>query len=250
LRKKTSYRFFLFALCLLTCVARAETISGNCSILEKPHGAEQFSLVPGTEVHCSMPAKGWCMVLFKAFIDKKYVYDGIRIRNQARIRNAAGKNVGRVLTDMNPYRTIIENDTCFVMEMAGYIEVMCIEDTSIVEHSIEKLYAKQDSLLGIAVFNRHLREFAYTQWVSKGPFYSFLLKETDIVNSKPGLRVAVIFDRDKAVAILHRRKLHIQAFESAMHTQRYSLVYLGRFSEAYKKQVADLFLPEADSLYE
>lgn len=235
---------FLFALTL-----RAETISGNCSIMSKPFGDAQFQLIPGTTVDCSAPDKGWCMILFKAYIDKKYVYDGIKILHNARIRDAKGKHAGRVETDMNPYRTIDENDTCFIMEIAGYIEVSCIEDTSVVEHELEKLYKNKDSLLSISVFNQHLRDFKYEQWMSNTTLYSFLLKETDIVNPKPGLRVILIFDKDKAVAILHKRKLSIKSFESVTTTPRYSLIYLNSFNEAYKKKVADAFLEKVDSLY-
>ena len=236
-------KFFCFLLIIpFSFCAKAETISGNCSIFDTPFGIDQFHLNPGTTVDCSVPNKGWCMILFKAFIDKKDVYDGIKILANARIKNEAGKNIGRVAVDMNPYRTIIENDTCFIMEIAGYIEVSCIEDTSVVEHELEKLYVRNDSLYSISAFNKHLHHFNYVQWISNGNLYSFLLKETDIVNPKPGLRVVIIFDRDKAVAILHKRSLHIRNFESTTTTQRYSLVYLSSFNEAYKRTIAETFL--------
>lgn len=244
------WRKALVLLAWLPLILHAETITGNCSIMDQPNGKEQFTLAAGTTVACSQPQKGWCMILFKGYIDKKWVYDGIRILDHARIRDAKGKHIGRVTHAFNPYRTISENDTCFIMEIAGYIEVVCIEDTSIVEHEIEKLYKGSDSLLSITQFNKHMREFGYKQWVGSGTFYSFLLMETDLATTKPGLRVAIIFDRDKAIAILHRRKLQVQSFESAMHGPRYGLIYLGRFSESYKKQVADLYLHEAESLYE
>ena len=244
---RNKLRILLF-LSLFPFAARTETISGNCDIVDKPFGENQFHLNPGTTVDCSAPNKGWCMILYKAFIDKKYVYDGIKILANARIRNEKGKNIGRVNVDMNPYRTITENDTCFIMEIAGYIEAGCIEDTSVVEHELEKIYRNNDSLFSISVFNAHLRDFKYEQWVSKENIYSYLLKETDIVNPKPGLRVVIIFDKDKAVAIFHKRTLHIRTFESVTRTQRYSLVYLNNFNEAYKKKIAEIFFRQAEGL--
>ena len=226
----------------------AETISGNCEIFNIPFGESLFQLNTGTTIDCSAPQKGWCMVLFKAFIDKKYVYDGIKILANAKIKNENGKNIGRVFVDMNPYRTITENDTCFIMEIAGYIEASCIEDTSVVEHELEKMYVKNDSLFSVSSFNKHLHNFNYVQWISSENMYSFLLTENDIVNPKPGLRVIIIFDRDKAIAILHKRILHIRNFESNTTTQKYSLVYLSNFNEAYKKKVAEKFLHFADDL--
>jgi len=240
--------FFLLFTISIYISANAETISGNCPIQDKPFGENLFQLNPGTTIDCSAPIKGWCMVLYKAFIEKKYVYDGIKILANARIKNEFGKNIGRVFVDMNPYRTILENDTCFIMEIAGYIEASCIEDTSVVEHELEKMYVKNDSLFSISMFNKHLRDFKYVQWISNENLYSFLLKETDIVNPKPGLRVVIIFDRDKAVAILHKRKLQIKNFESNTNTQRYSLVYLSSFNQQYKKKIAELFLRPAEEL--
>ena len=122
---KTFFKI-LISILSFTFYANAETISGNCFIFDKPFGENQFQLNPGTTVDCSIPQKGWCMILFKAFIEKKYVYDGIKILANARIKNENGKNIGRVFADMNPYRTITENDTCFIMEIAGYIEAGCI----------------------------------------------------------------------------------------------------------------------------
>ncbi|MEI6507332.1 MAG: hypothetical protein WCO54_02540 [Bacteroidota bacterium] len=238
--------FLLFS--ILSLSIRAEVITGNCYILDKQFGENQFQLNPGTIVDCGAPKNGWCMVLYKAFIEKKYVYDGIKIYANAKLRNEKGKVTGKVYKDMNPYRTILENDTCFVMEIAGFIEVCCIEDTSIVEHELEKIYFKKDSLLNISVFNKHLKDFKYTQWISKDKLYAFLLKETDIINPKPGLRVVIIFDKDKAVAILHNRPLKIGKFESVTNTQRYSLIYLWSFAESYKKQIAEIFLRESDNL--
>ena len=244
---KTIFKI-LISILSFTFYANAETISGNCFIFDKPFGENQFQLNPGTTVDCSIPQKGWCMILFKAFIEKKYVYDGIKILANARIKNENGKNIGRVFADMNPYRTITENDTCFIMEIAGYIEAGCIEDTSVVEHELEKLYIKNDSLFSISSFNKHLLNFKYEQWISKDNLYSYLLKETDIVNQKPGLRVVIIFDKEKAIAILHKRSLHIRNFESAITTQRYSLVYLSSFNENYKKKIAETFLKFANDL--
>jgi hypothetical protein len=239
----------VISLFLLSFALSAETITGNCAAADQPFGKEQFQLIPGTDVDCSVPEKGWCMILFKGYIDKKYVYDGIKILSNARILDEKGKKVGKVYTDMNPYRTIEENDTCFIMEIAGYISASCIEDTSVVEHEIEKLYFQKDSLLTISAFNKHLHEFNYQQWASNGTLYSYLLKETDIINPKPGLRVIIIFDKDRAVAILHKRKLQIKTFESTATMPRYSLVYLSSFNEAYKKKIADTFLQRAEELY-
>jgi hypothetical protein len=242
-------RFYLILFIFFVSVSlNAETISGNCAIQDKPFGENQFQLNTGTKVDCSIPQKGWCMILYKAFVDKKYVYDGIKILANARIRNEFGKNIGRVFMDMNPYRTITENDTCFIMEIAGYIEASCIEDTSVVEHELEKMYVKNDSLFSISSFNKHLHDFNYVQWISTENLYSYLLKETDIVNPKPGLRVVIIFDRDKAIAILHKRNLRIRNFESNTTTQKYSLVYLSNFNEAYKKKVSEKFLHFANDL--
>jgi hypothetical protein len=239
----------IFTILSLTYSSYAETIIGNCEIFDKPFGESQFQLVPGTTVYCSVAQKGWCMILYKAFIEKKYVYDGIKILKNAKLKSAQGKSIGKVFLDMNPYRTIDENDTCFVMEIAGYIEVSCIEDTSVVEHGLEKLYKNNDSLLSISSLNGHLKEFNYLQWINKETMYSFLLKETDIVNPKPGLRVVIIFDKDKVVAILHKRLLHVNTFESSIKTEKYNLVFLGNFNEAYKKKIADTFLSAADELY-
>jgi hypothetical protein len=226
--------------------AQAERIGRLCNVAVKERGEEQFSVYEGTPVQALAPGKLQTRVLLRAWIRKKYVYDGIRILAGAKLYNGQGRETGRVHTDHLPFRSIEENDTAYIMELSGFVRNECIDPNSLPEPALEKVLQKS-LLLDSAM--HHLVSFGYTAWKHDSLFTSYLIPEPDIVQARPGIRIVAVFANGKAVAVFNRRGITYSGYESVAVGGRYSLVYLGSFDESFKKKLSALFIPAIESLY-
>jgi hypothetical protein len=233
--------------CRLACFG--ETMISICYVADKPFGEAMFTLYEGTQVACGVMEKGWGQVLFKAWIKKEKVYQGIRILQGAKLYNSRGKECGRVLVEMNPYRTIEENDTCYMMEVAGFGQADCIDPASVVEKQLGLIFRQPLISFPIDSFMGHIIEFGYERWRGDSTIESYLLMETDIVKPRPGIRVVLVFEGGRAVAVFYKRPIVIRHFEAVAVTPRYSLLYLGSFNETFKKRMSDILIPHIDALY-
>lgn len=240
---------FIFFIQFFSLHLSGETLLSLCYLTDKPNGKDLFNLKAHTRVACGLVDKGQVQVLFKAFIRTKDVYDGIRILAGARFYDQSGKEQGRALADMLPYRTIEENDSGFTMEVAGYARASCIDPASVVENDLRRLFQANVLSYPLDSFKTHIARFGYLPWLKNKQFISYVLMETDIVKARPGIRVVLVFEGDRAVAVFHDRGLKFERFESVAITSKYSLVYLGSFDESFKKQISDLMIPTIDALY-
>jgi hypothetical protein len=235
---------------LLTArTVKAELLHSNCYISLKPFAESVFILEQGTRVECGTDMNGWCQVMTKVFIRKKYVYDGIRIKSGARLLNAKGKLAGTVITEMNPYRTIDENDTCYIMEIGGYAQTLCFDAESAPERMIEKTLLKNDYHLSIDSFRKISEAYLFNDWIAFDSCQTFLLPETDMNIAKPGLRLVMVFDKNELVAIFYKRNLLLQKYESNVSMSRYNIYYLPNLKETLKRNIAQKLIPHIEILY-
>ncbi len=189
------------------------------------------------------------MVIVRLFVEKKMVYDGQQLLANARLRDEKGKLCGRSKVDFTPNETLAENDTAYLLELSGYIESGCIEDTSIVELELQQFFLKQDSLPDIAQLQNHLNEFKYEVWASGNGFQSYLLRDIAFGNDPAGVRAVIITENNKVVAIIHGRFLWLKKHEAHVQQSGYGIFFLKGGNEGYKKKFSTVFQPELDKLY-
>lgn len=239
----------LLCICLfLVLRIHAETINGNCEIQQQPFGEVLFTLTPGTQVNCSPVKNGWCMIYTQVWIEKKMVYDGQQLLANAKLRNEKGKLIGRSKITFTPYKTIAENDTAFMMELSGYIESNCIEDTSIVEHELEFFFTGKDSLANVSGLTKHLKQFGYQPWINANGFQSYLLADIPYDNQSPGIRSVVVTEHEKIVAIIHGRHLKLKKYEAHVQLERYGIYFLKGGKEEDKKRFQQVFQQPIEEL--
>ncbi len=189
-------------------------------------------------------------MILEVFVERRYVYDGQKLLANARLKNHKGKLMGRTHVEFTPLETVSESDSGYVMRLAGYIEAICIEDTSIVEHELEKIFfSNTHSLADRTEFAKHFNEFNYQKWITKGSFDSYLLKDVIAGNTQNGVRALVIFENDKAIAVVYGRNIRIKKYEMHVSAPNYNLYILKSGNESYKKAISDTFFRELDTLY-
>jgi hypothetical protein len=229
-------------LCLLLALqVRAETISGNCQILLQPFGDELFSLGPGTSVDCSPASKGWCYIYARVWVERKMVYAGEQLQANARLRDNKGKLIGRSKITFTPNQTLAENDTAYLLELSGYVEASCIEDTSVVEHDLETLFGSMDTLPDLAQIDLHLKRFEYENWITANGFTSYLLPDKSFGPNPAGIRTAIICENNKIIAIIHGRKLTLRKYEAHVQEPNFGTFFLKAGKEAFKKRYQQTF---------
>ncbi|MFN5665404.1 MAG: hypothetical protein ACK4XL_05180 [Bacteroidota bacterium] len=231
---------------LIATHLRAETINGNCQILQQPFGDELFSVGPGTEVDCSPANKGWCYIYTKVWVEKKMVYDGQQVLANAKLKNNKGKLLGRSKISFTPNQTLTENDTAYLLELSGYVEVSCIEDTSVVEHDLEMLIGNFDSLPDQNLLSKHLNRFSYEAWVTANGFESYLLPDKSFGAQPAGIRTAIVCENNKVIAIIHGRKLQLKKYENHLQESRVGIYFLAGGKETYKKRFQLTFQAEIE----
>lgn len=180
-----------------------ERIDGPANIRDAINGQLLFTLYDHTLVNCTALKNNWYTVGLLMDIGKGEA--GIKEVKKGRKIMMDGKEVGELKADMEVYTG--SNDKEAWAELIGYTHKDNIKPESIIENALAAYLSKIEGDRTSGKYQNFIRQFDLEKSDQFEGYTLYYTYENWIDDPSPMWRIALVFQKDRLVSILHARPL-------------------------------------------
>ena|ERR1700722_3924062 len=211
----------LISLFIAFSSARAEIIDGPANFRVKPNGPVLFSLMDGIKVECMPLENNWFEVSFTIRLTKSQYDNQYEVKKGDKLYDHKGNlvtialaDVPSALTNSSTYGGAPGVPKVYEMEIRGYVSQSNIKETSIPENALNTIINQNRSDLTYS----KLRDFMVLNGYEKAGIIKkvypklndYVIEESSVDGGSVTDRIALIFEGDELILIVHSRPLKIK----------------------------------------
>jgi hypothetical protein len=228
--------------------ASAEITNGIVNVYHKSKTQIAFKLFDNVKIECGDPEGKWLSIVIFLPSKKEFYKPNLKLKKGYSLIDSTGKKIGYVVSDSIDVTPLYsKHNNLYQLRFAGYIKAIDVRPSSILETELQNLFNSSSTDLSYNSFKKFIADFKLRHYKTEiDESYpsnnSYVLWYDPYVVSNAVLRVQLIFDKDKLVAILHSRKLKITRFKDIKLERNYLLWIknndekeLANFIKTYRK---------------
>ena len=230
--------FSIACACIIFSAVIAERIDGPANIRTSPKGDVVFSLHDNVLVDTAPIENDWFHLVVTINLSKEqYDIEPLILKKGMKLFDTDGKEIGVVLKDIEPSNKMTAGGApgipkWYAAELFGYTYKSNIHPESIIETAISDLVATNKSKLTFKIFEKHLREFNYTDGLDikdMPHLTTYMVYESTLDDPSPLDRIRLIFHNEDLIAIVHSRDLLLSGYETIPIARERKLTILTAF---------------------
>lgn len=229
--------------CILLSPAMAERIDGPANIRTAPNGEVAFTLHDNILVDTAPMENDWFhLVVTIKLTEEQYNNRSLILTKGTPLIDLDGREIGVVMQDVKPSGKMTAGGApgipkWYAAELYGYTYKSNIRPESIIESAISELIKTNKPNLAFKAFQKHLREFNYTDGLDikdMPHLTTYMVHESTLDDPSPLDRIRLIFQGEELIAIVHSRNLDLSGYETIPIARERKLTILTVFDENEK----------------
>jgi hypothetical protein len=226
---------------MATAQLYAERSSGHCSMSFEPNGKIVFSMLPKTVFFAEPKGQLKTRIWIEAYVKPSDLYDGIRIKTNTKIYDRNRRLMGRVTDAFNPMQLFEQIDSLIPINISGYIENACIDNSFIPENDLSNLLLAAGNNEKLSTFLPVLDKYQFKFTQENESYSSYLLVQPEFVTQSFEPRVLMVFYKEELIAIFHTRPIKVKQYDSIEMGSEYKMIYNSKFSEHTKSEMVEIY---------
>ena len=239
MRKSNCYIFLILLFCFEPLLA--EQTSGFCAISEEEKGREVLAIFPGTAFLCVPASSLKSRIWLDAWVPNRFLYDGLRLIEKAKIYNQSFKQIGRVSMSFNPMQIMEVKDSLTHIIISGFLPKGCIDYSAVPEIDLSNLLDKAENNERFTFFENFIKKYEFIPTIENNNYTSYLIKEPEFVQQILTPRILMVFYKTELIAIFHTQPIRVKKYDSIEMGSQYKMIYNSKFSEHTKQEMVSIY---------